>query len=160
MGVDRKTRRSKRGGSEAAGQSNKRFKGQSHSRKLIEEEVEKRINEEFERRVKEESNRRFVEKVTPQSEWYKGDATSLILELYFKIEKDVLKALQGPWKVECDECGEFFTMEFSTDEVESLIRRGYVQVECPSCKDSLLVWSRKHKIKLKLKDLLEYYLLG
>ncbi|RLI74132.1 hypothetical protein DRP04_15015 [Archaeoglobales archaeon] len=126
-------------------------------RELIDAEVDKRINDEFEKRVEEESNRRFVEKVFFQSEWYKERVEPLILKLYLEIKRDVLKALRGPWNVKCDKCGCVFSTNLSSDEVEELIRRGYVWIECPSCEDFLLVWSRRHRIKLELKDLLKYY---
>ena len=79
-----------------------------------------------------------------------------IRELEDKISANAIKLLKGPWPITCSQCGGEQSMEFTQQGIESLLRNGYVEVECenPNCTDSSLLSKRKHKIKIPLTDLI------
>jgi hypothetical protein len=53
-----------------------------------------------------------------------------------KISMNAIKLLKGPWSITCNQCGGEQSIEFAHQRIESLLRSGYVEVECenPNCR--------------------------
>ena len=131
--------------------------------KIINSEVEKRINEEFLKRVDEESSKKALEKLEELKSvewpnWYRTVVEPRIRQLESMIWSNVMKALEGPWIITCDKCGTRFQAQLTPEGIEELLRTGSVVIECPNpgCVDFIL----RHRIRIKLKQLIELKCLG
>jgi predicted RNase H-like nuclease (RuvC/YqgF family) len=118
---------------------------------IIDLEVKKRLDLEFQRRVDEESDRRASIKLKHMVDvewpaWCKENIEP-------KIIGNAIKLIAGPWNIRCDKCGTTQQVGFTPQGVESLLRNGYVDVECqnPSCVD----WIWRHKIRVSLSSLIK-----
>ena len=130
---------------------------------VIRFEVERRLDLEFQRRVEEESSRKASAKLRQKVEiewprWYKAIVKPKARELEAKILTNTLKLLKGPWTISCDKCATKQTVELTPEEIEILLRYGWVVVECQNPNRKDLLW--KHKIKVVLSNMISTYITG
>lgn len=128
---------------------------------IINSEVDRRVDAKFLERVEESSELKALEKLehlksVEWPSWYRLNVEPKIRELEDKISTNAIKLLKGPWSITCNQCGGGQSIEFTQQGIESLLRNGYVEVECenPNCVDSSLFSKRRHKIKIPLTDLI------
>lgn len=70
-----------------------------------------------------------------------------------EIRSNVLELIKRAWSISCDNCGTELELSLTAAGMESLLRLGFMMVECgnQTCKD----WRGRHKIKVSLQDLLQ-----
>jgi len=130
-------------------------------REILDSEVKRRVDAEFLRRVEERSEQKALEKLERLKSvewlnWYKTVVEPRILQLEYELRSNAVKALKGPWLITCDRCGTTFQVELTADDVEDLLRKGSVAVECPNpnCLDTFFFIVSRHRIEITLKKLI------
>ena len=132
---------------------------------IINSEVEKRLNAEFNKRVEERAEQISREKLEQKiniawPHWHKTHVEPKIRMLETKIMNNAINALKGPWTITCDKCGTAFDIELTPQGIEEILRQGYTEIECqnPWCTDFFFLSEQRHKIKVTLRDLIEFYI--
>jgi chromosome segregation ATPase len=134
---------------------------------IITSEVNKRLDAEFLRRVEESSEKRTLRKLehlksVEWPNWYRINVEPRIRELESKATSNAIAMLRGPWTITCDKCGQKFETNLTSEGMESLLRFSFAYLECqnPLCIDSVLLWTRRHRIRVSLKDLIDAKLMA
>ena len=110
--------------------------------KSVNEKVDQRLNEEFQKRVSIEATHQIELHKAVLSARYSADKVN---DLTAKINKNVFKALKGPWSnFFCPKCHHQFVLEVSEEGVKNLIKKGEVRAICPN----------NHIFSIKLEDLI------
>jgi len=142
-----------------------RFK--EYYQKEVEAGVKSGLNSEFERKVEERAEARarqrlsqLVNAVWPV--WFNENIEPRVSEPERKANENILQLLRGPWTFTCDRCGTKFDDELTPFGIEGLLTKGLIQIECinPACEDRSLFFSRRHRFKVSLHELIELYITG
>jgi hypothetical protein len=129
---------------------------------ILKKAVEGRMNVEFYKRVEEASTKEAQMKLAQLKavEWpnfLKDTVGPRAERLEAEIRSNVLELIKGAWRTSCDKCGTELELSLAAAEMESLLRPGFMMMECgnQTCKD----WFGRHKIKVSLQDLLQSVLI-
>jgi len=130
--------------------------------KLICSEVNRRLDAEFLRRVEEKSEQEALEKLellksVEWPNWLRANVEPRVKELEGRINTNAVRLLKGPWNITCDKCGTLRSVELTPKEIEDLLGRKYLWIECinPNCMDFL---RGRHKIRVSLSQLVSFHI--
>ncbi|MEM3506760.1 MAG: hypothetical protein QW589_03650 [Candidatus Bathyarchaeia archaeon] len=130
---------------------------------IITSEIDKKLDAEFHKKVEERAEQISQEKLNYKMKvewhkWYKSYVEPRILELELKLINNAIAMLRGPWPITCDKCCAKFEIELTSEEIEEILKRGYIEVECqnPSCINVSLF--KKHRIRIALRNFIESYI--
>lgn len=142
-----------------------RFRG--YYQKEVEAGVKSGLDVEFQRGVEEGAEvraRKRLRELTSAEwpRWFDANIEPRIAELEGKIEENAFQLLRGPWTFSCERCGTRFDDELTSSEIEGLLMTGWFHIECinPACEDNFLLFSRRHRFQVSLRDLTEVKLRG
>ncbi|MFQ5924756.1 MAG: hypothetical protein ACE5IE_02005 [Dehalococcoidia bacterium] len=129
--------------------------------------VKSGLDSEFERRVEEGAEARARQRLSELVNvvwplWFDENIEPRVAELEARANENALQLLREPWTFTCDRCGTTFSTELTSFEIEGLLARGQVQIECinPACEDNFLFFSRRHRFQVSLHDLIEVCIRG
>ena len=128
----------------------------------VDTNVQSNLNAEFKQRVEEkaemEAQQRLSELVNAVwPVWFNNKIQPLVTELERKANENAFQLLIGPWTFTCDQCDSKYSIELTSAVVTELLGQGWIQIECinPECKDISLFSSRRHQVRVSVRELIE-----
>lgn len=126
--------------------------------------VKSGLDSEFERRVEEAAKAKAQQRLRELKneewpKWFSANIEPRIAELERKVSENAFQLLKGPWTFVCDQCDTTFSDQLTGAEIEALLTKGQIQIECinPACDDHFLFSSRRHRFRVLLHALIKTY---